>query len=111
VDAHQHCQEICHLTHLAYNHNQATAVANALGTTLKHKLGEIIWRGFTKPYKQNQEASYNWDLDNNKHVTQEEQLVVDTWKNDQLANREIKNLRQEECLVSGTALEVNALQA
>jgi len=78
---------------------------------LVHKLGQIVWKGFTKPYKRNQETSYHYDKRNNKYITREEQLVRDTWKNDQLAHREIKNSRNKECLVAGTALEVNALQA
>jgi len=83
-----------------------------MGLVLAHKLRQIVWRGFTKPFKRSQETSYKYDTENNKHVTREEQLLVrDTWRNDQLAHREIKNSRNKECLVAGTALEVNALQA
>jgi len=111
VDKDSQRTNVFHLTYLAHNHIRATAVANALGLVLVHKLGQIAWRGFTKPYKRNQETSYHYDKLNNKYITREEQLVRDTWKNDQLAHREIKNSRNEECLVAGTALEVNVLQA
>ena len=110
-DRDSHRPNVHHLTYAAHNHARAIAVANALGLVLVHKLGQIVWRGFTDPFKINQTSSYIYDAENNKYITREEQLVRATWKNDQLAHREIKNSRNEECLVAGTALEVNALQA
>jgi len=50
VDKDSHHANVFHLTYLAHNHVRATAVANALGLVLVHKLGQIVWRGFTKPY-------------------------------------------------------------
>jgi len=111
VDRDIHRPNVFHLTYAAHNQARATAVANALGLALVHKLGQIVWRGFTESFKRSQEASYKYDAENNKYITREEQLVRETWKNDQPAHREIKNSRNEECLVAGTALEVNALQA
>jgi len=111
VDRDIHRSNVFHLTYAAHNQARATAVANALGLVLVHKLGQIVWRGFTEPFKSSQESSYKYDAKNNKYITQEEQLVQETWKNDQLAHREIKNSRNEECLVAGIALEVNAQQA
>jgi len=111
ADADRYRKGSVFLTHLAQNQNQAEAVADALGITISHKLGEVVWQGYTPEYKQNQILSYLCGSDNKRYITREEQLVRNTWKNDQLANREIKNSRQEECLVAGTALEVNALQA
>jgi len=111
VDRDIHRPNVFHLTCAAHNQARATAVTNALGLALVHKLGQTAWRGFTAPFKSSQESSYKHDAENNKHITREEQLVRETWRNDQLAHREIKNSRNEECLVTGTALEVNALQA
>ena len=51
LDTDSHHPEIYQLTYTAHNHDQATAVAKALGTTFRHKLREIIWRSFTEPYK------------------------------------------------------------
>jgi len=86
VDRDSHRMNIFHLTCTAHNHARAMAVANALGLVLVHKLSQIVWRGFTEPYKRNQETSCHYDALNNKYITREEQLVRDTCKNDQLAH-------------------------
>jgi len=99
VDRDIHHPNIFHLTYAAHNQARATAVANALGLVLVHKLGQIAWRGFTEPFKRSQETSYKYDAENNKYITREEQLVRETWRNDQLAHWEIKNSRNKECLV------------
>jgi len=78
VDRDIHRSNVFHLTCAAHNQARATAVANALGLVLVHKLRQIVWRGFTALFRSSQESSYKCDAENNKYITQEEQLVRET---------------------------------
>ena len=108
-DKDKYRDNVYHLTYLHHNQERAITIANALGVALRHKLGPVVWNGFTTTYRMSQEAGYKYNQRAKKFDTMEERAVRATWKYHMMQGHQIKDDQTQGCIVADAVLEVKEL--